>query len=59
MILRNHDELVAECNGCGTELPGGTMEFREFVAYMQQQVGWWIHKEGDEWEHYCPDCMEE
>ena len=57
MIHTERGEMIAECNECGTELPGGTLEFREFIADLKSE-GWKIKKDGDEWQHICPDCQE-
>lgn len=55
MIHSLDGELVCECNECGEEIHGGTMEFREFVDDLKR-TGWKIRKEEDEWMHFCPDC---
>lgn len=62
-IRKVKDEFVAECNDCGTEEYGGTIDiksqsgFREFVQLLKDQ-GWRIKKDddSDEWKHYCPEC---
>ena len=56
MIHRENGELVAECNECGIEEFGGTLEFREFVQHLKDN-DWKIRKEEDEWIHTCPDCV--
>jgi hypothetical protein len=57
MSIRNSGggELVAECNGCGTEEYSGTLGFTDFVDWLKSQH-WRIKKDGDEWEHYCSEC---
>lgn len=55
MIRRDRGELVAECNECGTEFNGGTLEWSEFIEDLKSN-DWKFRKEGTEWEHFCPDC---
>ena len=63
MIRRQRGELVAECDGCGAEFPGGCQDdFREFIQDIKD-AGWRIVRGEDEdgegngsWEHYCEDC---
>jgi hypothetical protein len=58
MIKTVKGELVATCNECGTEEPGGVIDvFRDFVNLLKES-GWKIKKDGDEWQHFCPDCEE-
>ena len=58
MITKQRGEFVAECNECGEEFAGGTEEdFKEFVAELKAS-GWRILKDGEEWQHICPDCQE-
>lgn len=57
-IRKSKGELVCECDECGTEEPGGTQDdFRTFIEALKQD-GWKIRKEGEAWEHICPDCQE-
>lgn len=56
MIHRDGGELVAECNDCGTEFAGGALEWSEFIADLKEN-GWKFHKEGEEWEHFCSECV--
>lgn len=56
-IRTDGGELVCECNECGSEVYGGTLNFREFVADLKDQ-GWKIGKDEDGWSHTCPDCQE-
>lgn len=62
MITTRKGELVAECNECGEEKYGGTLDFAEFVADLKD-CEWRIKKEDDadggEWVHLCPACAEE
>ena len=58
MIRTTKGELVAECNECGVEHYGGTLEFRDFIADLKD-CEWKIVKDGDEWRHLCPMCAEE
>lgn len=59
MIRKSKGEYVCECTDCGAEQYGGTLEdFREFVDELKAG-GWLVVKEGDEWCHYCPDCLQE
>ena len=37
MIRTENKELVCECNECGTEEWGGTLEFKEFVQQLKEQ----------------------
>lgn len=56
MIRRDHGELACECNECGEEYYGGTLDdFREFVEELKS-AGWLIRKDGDEWQHICDEC---
>lgn len=55
MIHRENGELVAECDCCGTEFPGGTLEWDAFIADLKRE-GWRIKKDGETWEHYCEEC---
>ena len=55
MIRTERGEKVAECNECGIEEFGGTLDFAEFVQQLKD-TGWRIRKDGDEWVHECPDC---
>ncbi len=59
MIRKEDGELVAECNICGDEFPGGVQN--DFHAFVQElkDAGWKIKKDGDEWRHTCPECSEE
>lgn len=57
MIRKVKGELVAECNECGDEFPGGVLEWFPFINDMKEN-GWKITKDGDEWIHLCPDCQE-
>lgn len=56
MIRRDNGELVAECTECGAEFEGGTLEFADFIEDMKEN-GWKIRKDGDEWQHFCPECL--
>jgi ribosomal protein L37AE/L43A len=58
MIKRVDGEHVAECDDCGEEYAGGTLEFTAFVADLKKE-GWCISKDGDTWVHTCPDCKDE
>lgn len=55
MIHREDGELVAECNECGIEEFGGTLDFKEFVQQLKD-TDWKIRKTDEGWEHVCPDC---
>ena len=56
MIRKEDGEFVCECNECGIEEFGGTMEdFREFVQQLKD-TGWKIRKLEGEFMHFCPDC---
>lgn len=48
--------LVCECNECGHEDYGGTLDFAEFVNHLKR-TGWKIRKVDDDWTHTCPDCV--
>lgn len=60
-IRRDKGELVAECENCGAEEYGGTLDpssqddFRQFVADLKAQ-GWRVYKDGEDWCHDCPTC---
>ena len=59
MTIRNeNDELVCECNDCGAELYSRTAGFKSFIVDIKD-AGWRIRKDGDEWIHLCPCCIEE
>jgi len=55
MIRTEKGELVCYCTECGHPEYGGTQEFVEFVAELKAN-GWRIVKDGDSWDHFCPDC---
>ncbi len=56
MIRNERDgELVVECNECGTELYGGSEDFRDFIQSLKDD-GWKIRSEDGDWCHYCPEC---
>ena len=57
MIRRDNGELVVECEDCGHEYYGGTLEFHEFVEHLKDS-DWIVHKVADRWEHICPDCQD-
>jgi hypothetical protein len=57
MIRRDSGELMAECDDCGSPEYAGTLEFREFVDELKA-MGWKIRKDGEEWTHTCPTCLE-
>ncbi len=56
MIRKERGELIAECNECGDEFPGGVLEWSEFIADLKAN-GWRIKKDGDEWIHECESCQ--
>lgn len=57
MIRKEKGELVASCDECGAEYPGGVQEdFRAFVEELKRD-GWQIKKDGEEWLHICPECQ--
>lgn len=29
----------------------------QLMIDVAKETGWYIHKEGDEWQHTCPDCL--
>lgn len=58
MINRVDGEHVAECDDCGEEYMGGTLEFMDFIADLKKE-GWRISKDGETWVHTCPDCRDE
>lgn len=37
MIRKEHGELIAECNECGEEFEGGTLDFQEFIADLKDR----------------------
>ena len=56
MIGRERDgELRVECNECGNEEFGGTMEFNEFLLDLKDR-GWRVVKSDEGWEHLCEEC---
>lgn len=55
-IYKVANELICECDGCGQEHCGGTLEWSEFIQDLKDS-GWKIRKEEDEWQHYCDDCQ--
>lgn len=59
MIRRHQRDLIAECDGCGTEYQDDGSDFGEFIAILKEQ-GWLIWKDEEgQFTHYCPDCAEE
>lgn len=58
MIQRERGEFICYCDDCGEELAGGVEDdFRAFIAEIKA-AGWKIRKDGDDWEHICPDCQQ-
>lgn len=53
----------AACDCCGECFPtnikdGGrhdAQSFQQAISYLKNN-GWKIYKEGNEWQHKCPDC---
>lgn len=58
MISKNRGELVAECDNCGEEFLGYTLDWYEFICDLKDE-GWKIRKDVDEWLHFCPSCVAE
>jgi hypothetical protein len=57
MIRKVAGEYICECNDCGEEEYGGTEDdFRKFVERLKGD-GWKIRKDGETWEHICPECQ--
>jgi hypothetical protein len=58
MIRNVKGELVCECDDCGSEVYGGTLDFMPFVHDLKQQ-GWQIKRDDtSQWQHFCPDCKD-
>ncbi len=55
MIRNSKGEVIVECDECGKQHTGGTLLFREVIEEIKGE-GWLISKDGDTWEHTCPDC---
>ncbi len=49
--------MEMECDSCGesVEFDGDWQE----CINQAKDLGWWIYKEGQYWEHYCPGCKQE
>ena len=56
MIRKSDGELVCECDDCGQEEYGGTLEFSAFIEDLREK-GWRARKVEDEWQHDCPTCQ--
>lgn len=58
-IYRDEDnEVWVECNQCADTFYSGTSDFYEALDLMKQE-GWrTILDDADEWQHFCPACME-
>ena len=61
MITTEKGELKAECDNCGDEEYGGTLDPRsqdDFKTFVQElkRKGWKTKKIGDEWTHKCRLC---
>lgn len=55
-IRKEQDELVCECDQCGAEIAGGTIaDFAKFIEAIKAD-GWSVHKGGDTYSHFCPEC---
>lgn len=57
-MRRENDEVICECDDCGSEEAAGTLTFTEFVQWLKDQ-GWKIRKDAETWLHRCASCREE
>lgn len=58
MLTRNRDnEIVFECDDCGTELDTQTRDFDEARTALRE-ADWRTSKDGDKWVHHCPECKD-
>ena len=55
MILNSKGEVGLECDDCGAEFWGGTLDFREMLDEAKAE-GWRVEKLEGEWVHRCPYC---
>jgi hypothetical protein len=46
---------TATCNQCGEDI---TLAYGDWDEFMEQfrSAGWRSRKNGEEWEHFCPEC---
>jgi len=56
MIDKSYELYIPVCDGCGETLE----ECYTFEGAVDEAKanGWKITKDGDEWLHICPDCLE-
>jgi hypothetical protein len=53
-VYSNRHELT--CDNCGNS-EQGFLSFNEAADWAKEN-DWKARKNGDEWENWCPDCME-
>jgi hypothetical protein len=58
MINRLDGKLVICCDFCSDEDASDTDDFTEAWG-MWKDDGWRAFKEGGEWQHKCPNCIED
>lgn len=56
-IIRHGNQMQLECDDCGTT-QRKSYHRDDFDAMIEdaKDDDWKIHKNGNEWEHFCPDC---
>jgi hypothetical protein len=55
-VLRQHGQIVFECDACGDTHESGTTDFHD--AYADAKDAGWVSFKNDEgdWEHRCEAC---
>jgi hypothetical protein len=50
--------IICDMPACGTENTYNADSWQDFIDQAKED-GWKIKRNGDEWEHFCPDCAQE
>lgn len=58
MLERSGGQIEFACDGCSESLSTGTVDFRKAVVTLGEER-WIAIKDGEEWKHYCPTCVED
>lgn len=56
MLNREAGEIVFICDGCNDALETGERDFDDALAVFRDNPGWQVRRQGNDWQHYCPDC---
>jgi hypothetical protein len=55
MLDRQKGNVVFQCDECGAVLDTNTSDFASARNLLKRER-WVTEKDGDVWEHFCPDC---